>query len=60
MSPSPCYKCPDNPCKEHDTCERYQKFHRGRVAERRMKAEENAVLDATCLAIKRCKKKKKK
>ncbi len=58
MKPSPCYKCPDNPCKKHDTCERYQEYHEGRIAERKKRDEAGAAVDATCLAVKRCKKKR--
>lgn len=26
MGYSPCYKCPQSPCKEHDTCKEYQEY----------------------------------
>ena len=58
MSDSPCHFCPDNPCKMHDTCERYQKFHNERRSMHKKKDEERAVMDATCLAIRRCKRKR--
>lgn len=55
---SPCHYCPDNPCKKHDTCERYQTFRQNKREEKKMKDEERVTMDVVCLAIRRCKRKK--
>lgn len=58
MKDSPCYKCPENPCKHHDTCPDFQDFRREKREEKKMKDEERAAMDIVCLAIRRCKRKK--
>lgn len=55
---SPCHYCPDNPCKKHDTCERYQTFRQNKREEKKKADEERATMDVVCLAIRRCKRKK--
>lgn len=55
---SPCHHCPQCPCKEHDTCEKYQVYRGLRLAVRKKKEEERAALEATVLAVRRCKRKR--
>ena len=58
MLPSPCYKCPDNPCKNHDTCPKFIAFRQAKSEEKRKMDEFRAAVDATCLAVRRCKRKR--
>lgn len=55
---SPCHHCPKCPCKEHDTCPDFIKFRRGKLEEKRQKDEERAAIEATVLAVRRCKRKR--
>ena len=38
---SPCYNCPDRSLECHSTCEKYQAYHDGRVAEQKKKLDSN-------------------
>lgn len=55
---SPCHNCPKCPCKNHDTCEKYQEYRNKRLAIYKQKSDERAVIDATCIAVQRCKRKR--
>lgn len=55
---SPCHHCPECPCKKHDTCEKYQEFRERRLATKKKKDEERAAIEATVLAVRRCKRKR--
>lgn len=55
---SPCHECPKCPCKEHDTCEKYQEYRGLRLAVKKKKEEERAAVEATVFAVRRCKRKR--
>ena len=57
MGESPCHYCTTRPCFQHDTCERYQRFREAIRVANKKKEEFRAAVDATCIAVRRCKRK---
>ena len=55
---SPCHHCTTRPCFNHDTCERYQGYRAKIRAANKKKEEFRAAVDATCIAVQRCKRKR--
>lgn len=58
MTDSPCHYCPKCPCKEHDTCKDFREYREGILAASKKDQERKAVIDATCIAVRRCKRKR--
>ena len=56
MRSSPCYKCPDNPCKHHDTCKEYQDFRKERAEMHKKITAENIHNFYIRKSVARCKK----
>ena len=55
---SPCHHCKKRPCFIHDTCPDYIDFRKAIDEANKKQNEMRATIDATCLAIRRCKRKR--
>ena len=55
---SPCHHCTKRPCYDHDTCKEYQDFREATRAANKKREEFHAAVDATCIAVRRCKRKR--